>query len=59
MASYYVPQHVMAVAMWVKVAWWADKLPPYPISMDDTIMQLIWGMLGISAMRTYEKVKGL
>lgn len=56
LASYYVPQHVMAAIMWVKVAWGATTLPPYPISMDDTIMQLIWGLLGLGAFRTFEKV---
>lgn len=59
LASYYIPQHIMAAIMWVRVAWGATVLPPYPISMDDTIMQLVWGMLGIGAMRSYEKIKGV
>lgn len=55
LGTYYLPQHIMAAVLWVKVAWAAQQLPPYPISMDDTLMQLILGLLGLGALRTFEK----
>jgi len=58
LASYYIPQHLMAAFLWTKLAWAAQTLPPYPISMDDTLMQLVVGLLGLGAMRTVEKVMG-
>jgi hypothetical protein len=59
LGSYYLPQHIMAAVMWTRVAWFADKLPPYPISMDDTLMGLVTAILGIGAMRSFEKFKGV
>lgn len=58
LASYYLPMHIMAAVLWVKAAWVAQTLPPWPIGMDDTLTQLIFGMLGMGALRTIEKVKG-
>lgn len=70
-ASYYLPKHFMAAGLWV----WQNieymrraiesgevtslTLTAYPISLDDTIMELVLGLLGLAVTRTYEKGKGL
>ena len=42
--------------------WFAEVLgftvPPIP-SLDDSLMELMMGMLGLGGMRTFEKVKGV
>lgn len=70
-ASYYLPKHIMAAILWVwqnveymRRAMAANEitsltLTAYPISLDDTIMELILGLLGLAAARTYEKKVGL
>ncbi|WP_319583936.1 3TM-type holin [uncultured Pseudodesulfovibrio sp.] len=71
LASYYLPKHFMAAGLWmwqnVEYMRQAIKtgditsltLTAYPISLDDTIMALISGLLGLAVTRTYEKKKGL
>lgn len=70
-ASYYLPKHIMAAGLWV----WQNieymrraigsneitslTLTAYPVALDDTIMELILGLLGLAATRTFEKAKGL
>lgn len=36
----------------------AHPLPPMP-GLDDTLWQLLMGMLGLGGMRTYERVRGV
>lgn len=56
LATFYIPQHVMAAILWMRLAWGAPVLPPYPITMADTLMQLVWAILGLGAYRTAEKI---
>lgn len=40
------------------VAAYAGHPIPNPPALDDTLWQLLFGMLGLGGLRTYEKVKG-
>ena len=42
---------------WASEAWWHVPIPP-TLEMD-TLMTLLFGMLGLGAYRTYEKAKGV
>lgn len=68
--TYYIPKNVMAAYLWFKQCLHAIdkaevagklltlKLPAYPVGLDDTLLELIFGLLGIAAMRTVEKFGG-
>lgn len=51
---FYVPQFVIASIFWVIVFCKTGTIAPYPIN-PDSLIQLICGMLGMAAFRTYEK----
>ena len=38
---------------------WGIVLPPFDASIDKIVLELIFAMLGLAGMRTYEKQKGL
>ncbi|HDI79258.1 MAG TPA: hypothetical protein ENF54_06435, partial [Desulfobacteraceae bacterium] len=58
-ALYYIPQFTLASMLWVKMSWAAGKLIPFPIQDISGLTQLIMGMLGLGALRTYEKKIGV
>ncbi len=45
------------LAAWAAGVWW-PHLPPLP-GLDDDLWQLMFGMLGLGGLRTFEKAKGV
>jgi hypothetical protein len=43
--------------MWI--AMWSGFNLPKPPTLDETLWQLMFGMLGMGGLRTYEKLKGV
>jgi len=41
---------------WASVVWWPASPPPP--ALDDMLWQLMFGMLGMGSLRTFEKMKG-
>ena len=48
---------VVPVAMWA--ATWSGFDLPRPPTLDDVLWQLLFGMLGMGGLRTFEKMKGV
>lgn len=46
------------LALWVTSVWFQQISPP-PLKVDQMLFELLFGMLGIAGLRTYEKVKGV
>lgn len=44
---------------WFFTIGWVQKIPPKFPSPDAVVMELLMGMLGFGAMRSYEKIKGI
>jgi len=57
--TYYIPQYVMAAILWTKACWIASTLLPYPIPEPEGIIALVSALLGLGALRTIEKFKGV
>lgn len=55
---FFVPQYVAASIMWVRAVILAGELVAYPVSADG-LFELVLGMLGLGALRTYEKSQGI
>ncbi len=56
-ASYYIPQFVLASYLWIKICLDANELLPYPEINADSLFELVLAMLGMAGLRTYEKLK--
>lgn len=56
LAIFYIPQFSLATYMWVKFSLAANVIQSYPIS-SDSLMELVYALLGISALRTVDKFK--
>lgn len=50
---------IFPLAQWVFGGFFHYILPPFDTSMDGIMTELIFGMLGLAGMRSYEKQKGL
>ncbi len=51
-------QYVLVpLAVWA--ASWSGAALPHPPALDDTLWQLMFGMLGMGGLRTYEKIRGV
>jgi hypothetical protein len=48
---------IVPLAMWATM--WAGYPLPKPPTLDDTLWQLMFGMLGMGGLRTLEKMKGI
>lgn len=46
------------VLVWASTLWFPHVTPP-ALRMDEMLYQLLFGMLGMGALRTFEKVKGV
>lgn len=57
-ALYYIPQFVLADYLWFTMCLAKKTIVDFPIN-PDSLMQLLWLMLGFGAYRTVEKVKGV
>jgi len=56
LAIYYIPQFSLATYMWVKFSIAANAIQAYPIS-STSLMELVYSLLGIGALRTIDKFK--
>lgn len=57
LALFYIPQYAAASYLWVYTVLTTGKLVPYPTSAEG-LMQLVLAMLGMGALRTFEKMQG-
>ena len=57
LATYYLPQHIMAAVLWVKMCWAASEMQPYPIDIKG-LLELVLALLGLGGLRTFEKLTG-
>ncbi|HZL59417.1 MAG TPA: holin family protein [Stellaceae bacterium] len=48
---------LVPLAVWA-ASWMGHDFPPPP-ALDDTMWQLMFGMLGMGGLRTYEKIRGV
>lgn len=48
---------MVPLALWATS--WSGYAFPRPPALDDTLWQLMFGMLGMGGLRTYEKLKGV
>ena len=48
---------LVPLALWATS--WAGFAFPHPPALDDTMWQLMFGMLGMGGLRTFEKIKGV
>jgi Holin of 3TMs, for gene-transfer release len=48
---------LVPLALWATS--WSGYSFPSPPALDDTLWQLMFGMLGMGGLRTYEKIKGV
>lgn len=70
LATYYLPKNIMAAAVWIVQCYQVLSyalthdaildlvLPAYPITLENTLLELLLGMLGIAGLRTLEKFGG-
>jgi len=56
LASYFIPQYLLAAILWVRACWAAQALVPYPIPEPAGLITLLTGMLGLGVLRTVEKM---
>ena len=57
MGCYFVPQYIMATVIWTKACWTAKEILAYPIAQPEGLIELLIAMLGLGALRTYEKTQ--
>jgi len=55
LGTYYIPQFMLASYLWIKMSLDSGEVLPYPIHDISGMTQLVTGMLGMAALRTYEK----
>jgi hypothetical protein len=48
---------LLPIAIWIAAL--QHSVIPSPPKLDDTLWQLMFGMLGMGGLRTYEKIKGV
>lgn len=48
---------LVPILMWIALS--LGYKPPMPPKLDDTLWQLVFAMLGLGGLRTFEKVKGV
>lgn len=47
---------IVPIAMWMTA--WAGHAMPKPPTLDDQLWQLMFGLLGMGALRSFDKMKG-
>ncbi len=55
LACYFIPQYVIGTYLWAKVSLAAGAVATFPVSAEG-LMQLVVALLGMSTLRTYEKI---
>jgi len=56
--TYYIPQYLVAVAVWVMGCWAARAIQPFPIDEPERLMELVVALLGLGTLRTVERLAG-
>jgi hypothetical protein len=55
LACFFIPQYLIGSYFWVIDMWTVGHVIPYPLNTQG-LMELVYGMLGLGAYRTVEKV---
>jgi hypothetical protein len=55
LAFYFIPQYIVGAYLWAKISLATGAVAAFPISADG-LFQLVLALLGMSTLRTYEKV---
>jgi hypothetical protein len=58
LAAYYIPQFFLASVIWVRMSWDMQTLVPYPVGQISGLMELVLAMLGLGALRSFDKAVG-
>jgi hypothetical protein len=58
LAFYYIPQFALAAVIWARMSWDLQTLVPYPVGQISGLMELTIAMLGLGALRSFDKVVG-
>lgn len=58
LGCYYLPQFALAALLWLRLAWAAEALPPYPVTEIAGLTELVVALLGLAGLRTVEKAAG-
>ena len=58
LAVFFIPQYSVGTFLWAKACLTAGSIVAYPVEAEG-LYQLVFGMLGIAALRTYEKKQGV
>lgn len=59
LACYFIPQYLLASVLWVKYCWAAQAISAFPVPEPGGLIELVGLMLGVGALRTIEKIKGV
>lgn len=51
---YFFPKFILAAVFWVRLAWGADTIPPYPVD-ESGLTELVCALLGLGALKTVER----
>jgi len=54
---YFIPQYLGATVIWAFACWQAKGMVPYPIEEPRGLIELVLALLGLGALRTYEKTQ--
>lgn len=55
LACFFIPQYLIGSYFWIIDMWTVGHVTPYPLNTQG-LMELVYGMLGLGAYRTVEKV---
>ena len=58
LACFFIPQFVLGAYLWVKTCLENGQIVDYPVSADG-LFSLVTALLGMAALRTYEKKEGV
>lgn len=59
LAVYYIPRFVLGTGLWFYASWLASALQPMPEMGIQDIIGLVFSMLGMGIMRSYDKKNGI
>ncbi len=57
LAAFYIPQYLAAAFLWSRAVLLTGEVKTYPVA-DDGLMELTLALLGMGALRSFEKLKG-
>lgn len=59
LGCYFIPQYLLAAVLWAMSCWASKTITPFPIPEPGGLIELVSLMLGVGALRTVEKIKGV